>query len=122
VNLLKIINDKLVDTFSIDNQVVRGGGEMKLVVCEKCGANDFLEVDEFMICKYCHSKYSTREIAERNKSKVTPAASVSFGDSTQRLLDKAEKCWKSGDKTRAKRLYSQILEIDPLNQVARKRI
>ena len=92
---------------------------MERILCETCGSNDFFEKDGFAFCAYCRSKY---DITELKKHQIGgESAEISPFTSVQLLQEKAEKLWKRGDADKARKLYAQILEIDPLNDIARKR-
>jgi len=92
---------------------------LERISCDSCGGSDFYEQDGFAVCIFCRSKYDITELKKRQVGGMS--AEVSSGSSVQTLLDKAEKHWKMGDKAKAKKLYAQVLEFDPSNDVARQR-
>lgn len=79
---------------------------MEILTCSKCGSSDFFESDGFRVCSFCHAKYEL----ERTK----PESLIALDDDIKRLLEKCET-----DPLNARRYASLVLDLDPLNQVAR---
>ena len=77
---------------------------MKQIVCESCGASDFIEKAGFRICKYCGTQYQ-----------INSKSAIFIDDDVQRLLQKCkDEPWS------ARRYANLILDIDPTNKEALK--
>jgi hypothetical protein len=83
---------------------------MKLLICEKCGASDFLEQGGYRICRYCDAKYAllAGDMPLKNSN-------IALNDDIKLLLQKCR-----NDPANARRYASLILDIDPTNKEAKK--
>ena len=75
------------------------------VGCTRCGSNDLTEVDGFLQCAYCQSRY---EIGL--KQVLLPATSIGLAADIEALLKKCE-----DDPANRQRYIRMILNIDPSN-------
>lgn len=83
---------------------------MKLLTCEKCGASDFFEQNDYRICRYCRSKY-----ALQTEDLPPKSSTIALDDDVKILLQKCR-----SDPANARRYASLILDIDPSNTEALK--
>ena len=83
---------------------------MKIITCEKCGANDLIEQNGYMICRYCSSKY----VLQKNDI-LAKSSNIALSDDIKMLLEKCKK-----DPINARRYASLVLDIDPPNKEALK--
>lgn len=77
---------------------------MKQIICESCGASDFVEKAGFRICQYCGTQYQ-----------INSKSNISLEDDIQRLLRKCKE-----EPKKARRYANLILDIDPTNEEALK--
>ena len=77
---------------------------LKLVSCERCGANDLRRNGNYMVCEYCGSKFL-----------IQSESSIDLVDDVTRLLNKCKT-----DPKNAKKYANLILDIDPDNTQALK--
>lgn len=97
---------------------------MKLMSCECCGANDWIEDGKFRVCKYCGSKFQIvkeKSITYRSNGngqrgiEYFTESEIALDDDIQRLLNKCkEEPWN------AKKYANLILDIDSGNVEALK--
>ena len=82
---------------------------MKLIVCERCGGNEFDYERKTAVCRYCGSRYALGkdDVAERGD------ASIALDDDVARLLAKCET-----EPARARKYANLVLDIDPDNAQA----
>ncbi len=85
---------------------------MKVLTCEKCGANDLYEENGYQICRYCGTKHLITK-----EDKPARQSSIELNEDVKRLL----KRWDE-DPSKANKYAQMILEIDPNNQRALKQI
>lgn len=83
---------------------------MKLVDCIRCGSNELTEVDGFLICTFCRSKF----VPESSDVPVAQTE-IELNSDVKRLLDLCE-----SDPANRKRYAGLVLDIDPSNQRARQ--
>lgn len=83
---------------------------MKLVECTACGSKELVEVEGFIVCVYCKSKYVPQ--ADDAPTKETVIGIVS---DVEVLLQKCRE-----DPTNSRRYADLILDIDPTNREARR--
>jgi hypothetical protein len=76
------------------------------VGCTRCGSNELTEVDGFLKCVYCQSRY---EVGSRQVS--LPATSIGLADDVKTLLKKCE-----DEPANRQRYIRMILNIDPSNK------
>lgn len=76
------------------------------VSCTRCGSNEMTEIDGFMQCSYCQSRF---EISPRKG--VAPDTSIGLASDIEVLLRKCE-----DDPANRQRYVQMILNIDPLNR------
>lgn len=99
---------------------------MKLIVCERCGANDLQEKNGVIICSYCGSKFSGNNEDSsildslKNFNRISSSnkennSCISIDDDVQRLLEKCRR-----EPRNARRYANLVLDIDPDNQEALK--
>ncbi len=78
---------------------------MKAKICQMCGSNDFYDDGNFLICKYCNTKYK--------KDLIKNTTKIDLNDDVNRLLIKCKH-----DPINAYRYAVLILDIDPFNKYA----
>ena len=102
---------------------------LKVIICERCGANELIEEEKYYVCAYCGSKF-----LKETKAEKTPFGTVSFESGTplsksldnltggisldsdiERLLKKCKE-----DPKNARKYANLILDIDPDNTEAYK--
>ncbi len=83
---------------------------MKLLVCERCGGDEFTEQEGYRICRYCKSRF---QITNEDITKVS--TTISLNEDVVRLLEKCRT-----DPKNARRYAGLVLDIDPTNQEALK--
>lgn len=83
---------------------------MKAIICEHCGADEFIEKDGYRICMFCKSRF-----VPSKDEKPTESATIALNDDVKRLLEKCKK-----DPSRAKKYATLILEMDPANKDAKE--
>jgi hypothetical protein len=76
------------------------------VGCTRCGSNELTEVDGFLKCVYCQSRY---EVGSKQVS--LPATSIGLADDVKTLLKKCE-----DEPANRQRYIRMILNIDPSNK------
>lgn len=99
------------------------GCSMKQIKCNSCGADDVIEKNGFLTCRYCRSKfvieqgekYIYNSVKSFNNNKTIGCSSIALEDDVQRLLDKCKIEPKN-----ARRYANLILDIDPTNKEALK--
>lgn len=84
--------------------------QLKAIVCEKCGSNDWMEIPGFRKCKFCGTIYQLT--AEDQPIKES---SIDIQSDVQALLQKCE-----SDPMNAKKYANLVLDIDPNNDEALK--
>lgn len=84
---------------------------MKLIVCERCGADSFIEQGKYMVCEYCGAKFLVED--EKSATKTSNNQGIALDDDVERLLEKCRK-----NPRNARRYASLILDIDPTNKDA----
>ena len=82
---------------------------MEIAVCERCGASDFVEDGEHLICSFCRARY------EKPKREARKRSHIALDDDVSVLLAKCE-----SDPRNARRYARLILEMDPFNEAARR--
>jgi len=83
---------------------------LKSIDCARCGSNELTEIEGFLVCNYCRSKFVPES------SDLPPIeTNIELNADVQRLLDMCEK-----DPVNRHRYASLILDIDPTNQIARR--
>ena len=82
---------------------------MKRVFCEACGANNLSSENGYIICNYCGSRYLMKE------ESINTTSEISIGDDVAKLLAKC-----ISDPKNARKYANLILDIDPLNNEAKK--
>lgn len=84
---------------------------MKLVVCERCGGNEFDYEKRIAICRYCGSRYAL----EKDDAVGQGDTSIALDGDVARLLAKCKT-----EPTRARKYANLVLDIDPGNTQALK--
>lgn len=82
---------------------------MKRLLCEACGANNLSSENGYIICNYCGSRYLMKE------ESIKTTSEISIGDDVAKLLAKCK-----SDPKNARKYANLILDIDPLNNEAKK--
>lgn len=83
---------------------------MRQVICPNCGADEFVEKENYRICAYCESKY----IIEK-EDLSPPNTQISINEDIQELLRKCKT-----EPYKAKHYANLILDLDPFNIDATK--
>jgi DNA-directed RNA polymerase subunit RPC12/RpoP len=82
--------------------------EMKIIECTNCGSSELTEVDGYVICDYCQSRFvQSYEDIPAKKTVIGVQSDVAM------LLQKCET-----DPANRFRYASLVLDIDPTNQQA----
>lgn len=79
---------------------------LNFVECTRCGSSELTEVDGYLQCVYCQSRY---EIGSKQVS--LPATSIGLAADIEALLKKCE-----DDPANRQRYIRMILNIDPSNE------
>ena len=82
---------------------------MKRLLCESCGANNLSSENGYIICNYCGSRYLMKE------ESIKKTSEISIGDDVAKLLAKCK-----SDPKNARKYANLILDIDPMNNEAKK--
>lgn len=91
---------------------VPAAGAMKMIKCSACGADEFLTIPGYQICKYCHAKYQLTKEDMLVKDSV-----ISIRKDVETLLKKCR-----DNPAKAKKYANLVLDIDPNNKEALKYI
>lgn len=83
---------------------------MKLEVCKQCGANEFLEVPGYRICKFCKSRFVLIK-----EEQMPVNTDINLRSDVDALLEKCKK-----DPSNARKYANLVLDIDPNNNEAKK--
>ena len=83
---------------------------MKIVYCERCGANEWTTQNGFRTCKYCGSKYQLT-----SDDVVVKESNIGVNSDVERLLKKCRL-----EPQNARKYANLILDIDPNNTEALK--
>lgn len=83
---------------------------MRMMKCANCGANQLREVQGFMVCEYCDSRFAI-EASDAPRQ----AMGMSINADVERLLRKCRT-----DRKNARKYANLILDIDPSNTEAKK--
>ena len=73
---------------------------LKVIICERCGANSLHEENNYYVCDYCGTKFIKKPEGE----------GISLNSDIERLLQKCKT-----DPKNAKKYANLILDIDPDN-------
>lgn len=76
--------------------------------CTRCGSTEFYEFDDYIICAYCRTKYSSAVTDEPPKE-----TTIGVHSDIQLLLQKCK-----DDPANRRRYASLILDLDPTNKEA----
>lgn len=93
--------------YSVFVKTYKRAKQMKLIICETCGANDWENHNGYMICKYCRQKYVP------TASDTAKQTSIALNSDIEALLQKCKT-----DPKNAKKYANLILDIDPSNPLA----
>jgi hypothetical protein len=83
---------------------------MKLISCQRCGSNEMEEVDDFVVCTFCQSRYVPQADDRPPLDTI-----ISLNSDLERLLEKCKI-----DPQNRRRYASLALDIDPSNAEARQ--
>ena len=79
-------------------------------ICPNCGSTEFIDKNEYRMCRYCNSKFEYKQ--EKSKKGAT---AISLQSDIDILLQKCkDEPWNS------RKYASLILDIDPTNRDALK--
>lgn len=81
---------------------------MRSVECSRCGSNELLERDGYVVCAYCQSQF-VRQASDLPVKDTT----IGIVDDVQRLLQQCR-----DDPGNRHRYANLILDLDPTNQQA----
>jgi hypothetical protein len=83
---------------------------MKLINCQRCGSNDLTEIDDYVVCAFCQSKYVPQADDQARRDTI-----ITLNTDVENLLEKCRL-----DPQNRRRYASLALDIDPSNAEARK--
>ena len=97
---------------------------LKVLICERCGANELNEEGKYYVCAYCGSKFLKEKKSEQlsntgisfsnetslNKSLGNLTGGISLNSDIERLLQKCKT-----DPKNKRKYINLILDIDPSN-------
>ena len=83
---------------------------MEIMRCTQCGSNELIREGEYMVCKYC----STRYVIEKSDIGIKES-SIALGSDIEALLQKCK-----NDPRNARKYANLILDLDPDNDEALK--
>ena len=82
---------------------------MKAIKCELCGSNELVKEDDYFVCKYCGTKYSTQEA---KKMLVEGTIKIDESNKLNNMLKNAEDLYYDGKIDEAYKLFGDVLNID----------
>lgn len=96
---------------------------MANLTCPACGGNAMREEGRFFVCEYCDTRTPKADFGVP----AAPRTVVDFsggaqGKNLERLIERAGLYWDMGDIVTARRLYRQVLELDPDNAQAKRKL
>ena len=97
---------------------------LKVIICERCGANELLEEGKYYVCAYCGSKFLKETKSEKtsfgtssfengislSKNLDNLTGGISLDSDIERLLQKCKT-----DPKNKKKYINLILDLDPDN-------
>ena len=83
---------------------------MRIINCTKCGSNDLLQEERYVVCSYCRIKF-TPSVSDA----PTPKSVISVYDDIQALILRCQ-----NEPHNRRRIAGLILDIDPSNIEAQK--
>ena len=97
---------------------------LKVIICERCGANELIEEGKYYVCAYCGSKFLKETKSEKSsfgtvsfeggtplsKSLDNLTGGISLDSDIERLLQKCRT-----DPKNKKKYINLILDLDPDN-------
>ena len=83
---------------------------MKIVECNRCGSPDLREIDGYVVCVYCQSRFVI-PLSEAPSRGTT----IGIDSDIQALLQKCK-----DDPSNRRRFAGLVLDLDPTNQEARR--
>lgn len=96
--------------------IIRGkigkGDVMEKLICESCGASEFIDDGEHYTCSFCGSQY----VKQKNKN-ADSSPGIALDEDISRLLSKCKT-----DPENAEKYANLVLDIDPSNSEAMKYI
>lgn len=95
---------------------------MAMIKCPVCGANGFREEGRFYVCEYCETRVPKSDFGVREQRTVVDFSGGAKGKNLERLIERAGLYWDMGDIATARKLYAQVLELDPDNRKAKHRL
>lgn len=81
---------------------------MEKIICKNCGSNQFDEIDGYLVCKFCGTKY----VGDDKHSQCS--TTISIENDIKNLLDKCK-----SDPLNAQRYANLVLDIDSNNSEAK---
>lgn len=90
--------------------------QMKALVCELCGGNDFLKENDFFVCQNCGTKYTAEDAKKmmvEGTVEVQGTVKIDSSERLQNLYILARRARDNNDSKNAEKYYSDISLEDP---------
>lgn len=92
--------------------------QMKALVCELCGGNDFLKENDFFVCQNCGTKYTAEDAKKmmvEGTVDVQGTVRVDNSDFVQKFLMNARRAKQKEDWEETEKYYNMVEQNDPTN-------
>lgn len=86
--------------------------QLKSMICELCGSNEFIKDDGFFVCQHCNTKYTTEEA---KKLMVEGTVKIDHSDFVERSLQNARRAKEKEDWDETEKYYNLVEQYDPNN-------
>lgn len=83
---------------------------MQALICELCGSNDIVKIDNYFVCQHCGTKYSVEEAR-----KMIGIVKIDKTEEAEKLLILARRAREENNCENAEKYYDKILQDDPNN-------
>ena len=92
--------------------------QMKALVCELCGGNDFLKENDFFVCQNCGTKYTAEDAKKmmvEGTVEVQGTVRVDNSDFVQKFLMNARRAKQKEDWEETEKYYNMVEQNGPTN-------
>jgi hypothetical protein len=96
-------------------------GALNKLQCDLCNGTEFTKTDEYFVCDFCRTKYSTEQAKKmmiEGTVEVAGTVQVDRANETANLITLAESSLASGNPSNAFDYANRALEIDVDNSQA----